>query len=352
MASFRLKPAVYLMAALCAVSFTLTAPRAWGKTPEKVLPIKIGMQTAPDWPLVTARELHLFRKVGLRATFIRFTAGAPMMAAAESGSVDITVPGTVPFTAGLAQGVPWVAIGIDVFGPGGEGIVVRKGAGIHTIAELKGRRIGYFRASTAQYGLFTALKQNGLSPSQVTLLAMAPVEQVAAMRHKNIDAAEVWEPWMLKMVHQADGRILATENQFGITTTGGVFAVRKDWLKAHPETARRFMQAIIMAYNVDMKNPDVALKVFARETGIKISWARIIYKQSPPPDPYKWLDPTYPASMLPDGPLADGLTKLAEFLYEQHVTPRLADTKDVLDDSVIKAVLKQNGAAQHTAKLN
>lgn len=350
MARFIGRRAVWLLAILCA-AIGPTAPGAWAETPAKVLPIKIGMQTAPDWPLVTARQLHLFQKVGLRPTFLVFAAGAPMMAAAESGSVDVSVPGTVPFTAGLAQGVPWVAIGIDVYGPGGEGIVVRKGEGIHTIADLKGKRIGFFRASTSQYGLFTALKENGLDPSQVSLLAMSPVEQVAAMRHKDIDAAEVWEPWMLKMVHQADGRILATENQFGVTTTGGVFAVRRDWLKTHQETAKRFMQAIIMAYNIDMKNPDVAVKVFARETGIKVAWSKIIYKQSPPPDPYKWLDATYPASMLPDGPLAHGLTKLAKFLYQEHITSHLADPAAALDDSVIKGALDQ-AESPHAAKLN
>jgi taurine transport system substrate-binding protein len=323
------------------VALGLGTSVAWSAPPPAVLPISIGVQTAPDWLLVTAEHLHLFKKVGLRPTFLRFNAGAPMMAAAESGSLDVTTPGTVPFVAGLAQHVPWVAIGIDVYGPGGEGIVVRKGSGIHTIADLKGRKIGYFRASTSQYGLFTALEENHISPSQVTLLSMAPAQQVAAMRDKDIDAAEVWDPWMQKMIHQANGRILATEQSFGVATAGGFFAVRRDWLQTHQETARRFLQAIVMAYDMIEKNPEPAIEVFAKETGIKLSWAMIIYDESPPSDPYKWLDPKYQSSMVPGGVLFQSLTKLDKFLYVQHVTARLADLQGAFDDSVIATVLKQ-----------
>jgi len=122
-----------------------------------------------------AQKKGLFEKIGLKPNFVKFVAGAPMMAAAQSKSIDVATVGMVPFLSGVGQGIPWVAIGFHVAGPRGEGIIARKGAGIRTLADLKGKRIGYFRASTAHYGLFMALQKNGIAPNQVTLLSMAGV---------------------------------------------------------------------------------------------------------------------------------------------------------------------------------
>src|SRR5262249_47052696 len=151
------------------------------------LPISIGTQADSHWLTLEAQKKGLFDKVGLKATFVKFTAGAPMMAAAQSKSIDVATVGLVPFLAGVGQGIPWVAIGFHVAGPKGEGILARKGAGIRSLADLKGKRIGFFRASTAHYGLFMALKKGGVAPDQVTLLSMAPAQQLAAMRAGEID---------------------------------------------------------------------------------------------------------------------------------------------------------------------
>jgi ABC-type nitrate/sulfonate/bicarbonate transport system substrate-binding protein len=197
---------------------------------ETLLPITIGIQTDADWLTIEAKTQHLFEKAGLKPSYIKFTAGAVMMAAAESKSIDVATPGFVPFLAGVGNGIPWVAIGLDAVGPRGEGFVARKGSGIHTLADLRGKRIGYFRASTSQYGLFMGLKKYHIPVSAVTLLSMAPSEQVAAMRSGNIQAAEVWEPWMHTMVADADGKIIATEADIGVPTAAAVYAVRRHWL--------------------------------------------------------------------------------------------------------------------------
>lgn len=311
-----------------------------------LLPITIGIQTDIDWTTIEAKDQKLFEKAGLRPTFIKFTAGAAMLAAAESKSIDVGAPGLVPFLAGVGNGIPWVAIGLDGTAPGAEGFVVRKGLGIQTLADLRGKRIGYFRASTSEYGLFTALKQNHIPLSAVTLLSMAPSEQVAAMRSGNIQAAEVWEPWMHTMVADADGKIIATEADIHVSTAAAVYAVRRHWLATHQETARRFMTAIFMAYKELQKNPEPAIHKFASETGIKTAWAAAVYKEAGPPDIYKWTDPHYTYSMVKGAGLQQILGQLATFLYQQKIVPHPIDVSNVIDDSVIASVLKERGVGK------
>ena len=310
------------------------------------LPITIGIQTDADWITIEAMHEHLFEKVGLKPHFIRFTAGAPMMAAAESNSINVATPGFVPFLAGVGNGIPWVAIGLDAVGPKAEGFVARKGSGINSIADLRGKRIGYFRASTAHYGLVMGLKKYHVPLDSVTLLSMAPAQQVAAMRSNNIQAAEVWEPWMHTMVAKADGKIIATEADVGVGTAAAVYAVRKDWLASHQEAATRFMQAIVLAYHQLQQDPKPAIEAFAKLTGIKPVWSADIYKEAGPPDVSQWNQPSYAYSLTPGGGLEKQLGDLATFLYDQKITPHLVKVSGLADASVITAALQREDKAK------
>ena len=77
---------------------SVPAPSAQPSAP---LPIKIGYQAVASWLLFGARSLKLYEKAGLAPIFVKFTAGAPMIAAAQSQSIDVAMVGTVPFLAGV-----------------------------------------------------------------------------------------------------------------------------------------------------------------------------------------------------------------------------------------------------------
>src|SRR5262245_48044110 len=112
-----------------------------------------------------------------------------MIAAVQSQSIDVATVGSVPFVIGLSQGVDWVMIGIHSEGAYAEGFGARKDSDIDTPADLRGKRIGYFKGSTTHYGVLMVLRQVGIRPDQVILLHLPPAEQVAAMANKEIDAA-------------------------------------------------------------------------------------------------------------------------------------------------------------------
>ncbi len=311
------------------------------------LPVTIALQTDANWLTIAAQKFHLFEKAGLKPNYIKFAAGAPMMAAAQSGSVDIATPGLVPFLAGVGAGIPWAAIGIDTDGPAGEGFIARDGSGITTLADLKGKRIGYFRASTAHYGLFMGLAKAGIQPDQVTLLSLAPVQQVAAMRAGQIDAAEVWEPWMHTMVADANGKLIATEADIGVSTAASVYAVRRDWLASHHEEAVRFLRAIVMASDAVKQDPQPVIKQFAADTGIHEDWSASVFKEAGPTDPRRWLDPAYGGlSMVKDGRLQTAMAGLAVFLHDQKIVQQPIDVSTLLDASFIAEALKPEAAGK------
>jgi taurine transport system substrate-binding protein len=322
---------------LLVLGLGLEASRALAQAP---LPITIGYQATADWLLFTARDLKLFERVGLAPTYVKFAAGAPMIAAAERKSIDVATVGSVPFLIGLSQGADWVMIGIHSEGAYAEGFVARKDSGIDTLADLKGKRIGYFRGSTTHFAVMMALQQLGLRPDQVTLLHMPPAEQVAAMANKELDAAVAWEPWMQRMVHEANGRIIATEGDLGIYTNVASYSARRDWLRDNRETAVRFLGALLMAYGVLQRDPMVGVRALAAEMGIDEAWAETIYRDAPPPKITEWANARYNYSLVKGSAFQRRLGYLATFLFDEKIVPKPVDVRDALDASVITEVLE------------
>lgn len=325
------------MTLVLSVGSAFTAPWALAESP---LPITIGYQATADWLLFAARDLKLFEKAGLAPTYVKFNTGAPMIASAESKSIDVAAVGSVPFLIGLSQGVDWVMIGIHSEGAYVEGIVARKDSGIDTPADLKGKRIGYFKGSSAHYGVMMVLRQLGIRLDQVTLLHMSPAEQVAAMAKNDIDAAVVWEPWMERMVYEANARIIATEGDFGIFSNVALYSARRDWLRDNRETAVRFLRALLMAYGVLQKDPMVGIRALAEEMGIKEAWAETIYRDAPPPKIYEWVNPQYNYSLVEGSAFQRRFGYLATFLFDEKIIPKPVDVREAMDISVITEALK------------
>jgi len=315
----------------------LTAPRALA---QGRLPITIGYQEKPDWLLFVARDQKLFEKAGLAPTFVKFVGGPPMIAAMQNGSIDLASVGSEAFLIGLSQGVDWVMIGINPEGAYSQGLVTRKDSGIKTPADLRGKRVGLFKETTAQFGLMMILRQHGLHPNQLTLLDMPPEEQLMALENRKIDAAMTWEPWIKRMIHEADGRIVTTEGNVGVYTNVDGYSVRRQWLRDHRETAKRFLRALLMANNVVQKDPTIAIHVWARELGIKEAWAQAIYEDVPPPLIYEWTNPRYTYSLVKGSPLDRRLGFLATFLFDEKLISQPVDVDNIMDASVIADVLK------------
>ena len=296
------------------------APQASAQT--NLLPIRIGYQSTPNWLLLVAKNMNLFEKAGLTPTFAKFTAGITMIPAAQNDEIDLGDVGDVPFLMGVSQGVDWVMIGISDEGSYTEGLVARKDSGIQSIADLKGKRVGCLLGSTAHFGLAMALRHTGIRPEQVKLIPMAPVDQLPALMTNGIDAAMTWEPWMQNMVHQADAKIITTEGDLGIYTNVDGYAVRRDWLLAHRETAVRFLRALRMAFDLVQKDRGLAISTVAREMNLKETWLKIIYQDDPPPNLEWWSDQTYQYSLVEGAAFNRRLGYLATFLLEEKSFPK------------------------------
>ncbi len=330
---------VIAMAFVPSMGSGLPAPQALAETP---LPLKIGYQStsADDWLLFAARDLKLFERVGLALQYFPFDAGPPMIAAAMNKSIDVAIVKTVPFLIGHSQGVDWVMIGTYSEGAYSEGLLARKDSGIDKVADLKGKRIGYYKGSSAHYGVVMILRQHGISRDEVNLLHMPPAEQLTALANKDIDAAMVWEPWIQKMVHEANARVLATEGDVGIYTNVATISVQREWLRDNRETAVRFLLALIMAYDALQEDHSDTVLAVAKEMGTRKEWVEQMYRDAPPPRMRFLADPRYQYSLVKGAAFHRRLGYLSKFLFDEKVLQKEVETADMLDASVVTEALR------------
>jgi sulfonate transport system substrate-binding protein len=89
-------------------------------------------------------------------------------------------------------------------------VLVPKGSTIRTLADLKGKRIGFVRATTSQYYLIRMLQSVGLSWSDVFPVAMTVADGAAAFAHGALDAWAVYGYPIERAIANDGARILKT----------------------------------------------------------------------------------------------------------------------------------------------
>jgi taurine transport system substrate-binding protein len=237
--------------------------------------ITIAYQTGFS-PFVRAVASGEIEKIpGFHVEFRRFNSGAEIFAAVAGGDVQIGDVGSSPFAAATSRGIDVKAIYISGGAGEDEALVVRNGAGINTLADLKGKRVAAAPVSTDHYMLLATLKQEGIKAGEATVLAIPQPEIVAGWQRGDIDAAFVWDPALSTLLK--NGKTLLTAKQAaarGAVTFGALVATAKT-TEQDSIFLNQFVRIVDKYYRDYETNPgnwtasSDNVKVLARFTGAK-----------------------------------------------------------------------------------
>ena len=124
-------------------------------------------------------------------------------------------------------------------------LVVAKDGPVRSVADLKGRRIGYVPGTMHEILLREALLREGLSPERdVTLVRIDFFDMGTALAKGSIDAFLSGEPLPSVAVDQGYGRILAYP-YYGdsVGTINAGLLVTREMIERQPETVQRLVTA-------------------------------------------------------------------------------------------------------------
>ncbi len=215
-------------------------------------------------------------------------------------------------------------------------IVARRSAGIRTLADLRGKRIGTMPRTSSAYYLDRMLRSVGLSEADVQtvpFVAGGPVplnRMTGALLQGELDAATIWEPEMQRAQDALGPDAIEFFNPDGYREQFCLYST--DEKLQDPVLRPRivaFLRALVQASEIIRAQPQQAWPLVAKATKQELS----LIERS-------WRHHTYPGTLLP---------KLADLMVEEEVwvaketgrTPRgRGDIEKLIDPQPLQEALR------------
>lgn len=196
-----------------------------------------------------------------------FSGGNLITEAIEAKAIDLGSMSEIPpvFVAGRNTLIRLVAVQrADV---NYQMVIVPGQSGIRHTSQLKGKRVGYIRATTSHYLLLRVLAENGLTFADITPIALTPADGLAAFRQGALDAWVVYDIGGY-LARQGGARVIAT----GLGRMSGNYA----WAALEPALADPVRRAAIVDYLGRIRtteawierNPEKWVTLRAADTGV------------------------------------------------------------------------------------
>jgi NitT/TauT family transport system substrate-binding protein len=206
-------------------------------------------------PVHLAQTLGFYRQEGLAVTLSEIKSSSKTLEALQDGSAHVALGTTVPIQMAAEgrsiQGFLVIYSRINTV------LIVSPAASgeVHRFDDLKGRRIGVSNlGSGSQIFLNYLLAVNGMRPADVSAVGIGVgASSLAAMEHGEVDAAILVGGAINVLLGAHPGLTILADTRtpegsqrvFGPATfPGSLLVAEESWLKANPDTARRFVRAV------------------------------------------------------------------------------------------------------------
>ncbi len=234
--------------------------------------LRVGVQpTLNDiWAGVAA---DTFSKNGLKLEYQTFTSGAAMFAALQGGAIDMGIGGMATFYVARSNGqdIRWI-VTTGMLGDS-DACMVGPKSDVKAVADLKGKKIGFFHNTVVHAPLLEMLEANGVKSDEVELLNLQPPAATAALLNGDIDMACVWGPFTFQIEDQGGRRLFSMAD----TPSGGVsvsgYAVSRTWAEKNPDGVVAFLKGLKEGQEAYAKDPKPALDAVAKATGLDAALA-------------------------------------------------------------------------------
>jgi sulfonate transport system substrate-binding protein len=227
---------------LAGCSSDTSTKKASSETTTKV--VRIGYQL--NCPLVILKSLGTLEKslgkIGYKVEWKEFQSGTALLEALNAGSIDFGRTGDSPPIFAQAAGTPVVYIAAGKSKYNGSAILVPKNSSIHSLKDLKGKRIGFAKGSSSHYLLIKALEKAGIDYKDITPAYLQPADGRVAFEKGNIDAWVVWDPFTASAEVNSAARELV--NGKGLTTDRDYFLANETFAKNNRKAIEQIIQQV------------------------------------------------------------------------------------------------------------
>lgn len=232
--------------------------------------LKIGYQKT-GLPVI-ARQQGVIEKAleakGVKVSWVEFTAGPPLVEALNVGSINVGWTGDAPPIFGQAAGSAIVYVAALPSNGKGEAIFTKPESGIKSVADLKGKKVGVGKGTSAHNLLVAAIEKNGLKFSDIDVVYLSPADAAAAFASDKIDAWAVWDPFYAIAETRYKPVTLARASE--VLNVSTYFLANRDYAKSHADTINITLDALGEAAKWSAANRDKVAAALHEVTGVPL----------------------------------------------------------------------------------
>lgn len=247
---------------------------AFAQGTEPAREFRIGYQKSGGLVIARRQEAieNRLASRGIKVSYIEFQSGPPLLEALNLGAIDFGTTGDTPpiFAQAARANLVYVA---TIPAPGaGSAILVKRDGPIRTLADLKGRTIGFTKGSSAHNFTVNAVKKAGLAWSDIKPAYLSPADAGAAFANGSIEAWAIWDPFYAIAEKAQDARVLTTAE--GIVETNSFYLANGSFAKANPGVVREVIQELTRVADWATAHPDEVAQALAEVTGVALEHQR------------------------------------------------------------------------------
>lgn len=148
-----------------------------------------------------------------KANFAEFASGNLIVEAINAGAIDVGSSSEIPPAFGVTAGARLSIVAVVKDDVNWQVVLVPPNSPIQSIADLKGKRVGYVRATTTQYYLAKMLGEAGLRFTDIKAVALTPAEGNSALEQGSLDAWAIYG-YSVPSAIKKGARVLKTSNGY------------------------------------------------------------------------------------------------------------------------------------------
>jgi sulfonate transport system substrate-binding protein len=256
---------------LMTAALGVSAPRLIVAAPAPLKEVRIGYQKTAVLLVVKARKQleKRFEPQGVSVRWVEFAFGPPLLEALSAGAVDYGYTGDAPpiFAQAARAAIVYVAV-IPARGYG-QAIVVPADSPAKTLTDLKGKKIGVAKGSSAHNLFVSALESETIAWTDIEPVYLAPADAASAFSRGAIDAWSIWDPFYAIAELKRKARPLPIDPK--ATVQNSFFLANRDFLAKHADVVAAVNEEIAKATAWAGDHRDETAALWAEASGVDLA---------------------------------------------------------------------------------
>lgn len=305
----------------------------WLYNNQKPTRVVIGINTWTGYdPLILADEMDFFEKNNVQVTVQQFASTGEELKAFKEGRIEAAGLTLDEAFSLIGAGYSGKIVLVIDFSQGGDMIIGQPD--IHSISDLKAKRVGYEGTVVGEFLLQRALQFNHIKNSEVQLINIPAENWVESFNNKDVDALVCFNPVSTILMKEEGGNLLFSSKNIPFEIID-VLLFSESFFEKNKTTVKKIVQVWFDAVDYIDRELEDAARLIAKRKGISPE----VYKTGLIGLNVPKLKVNQQLLKIHSG---DNLHKysqnIIDFMLEKGLLNSRVSTLDVFDDSIVSSL--------------